>query len=340
MLTPPSCPSAGLWLGGIQALSPENLAACSITHVVSVANGPPPQLPAGAAAGGHLCIDLEDVEGANLLKHLPRAVEFVEAALSGGGGRVLVHCAQGVSRSAAVRLRGRPPGRCTAPVCSFFLPGRCMYVCARGGAPHALGARGSRGRLPKRTERACCLAWCRSRQPTSCPLRAWGPGRRWSSCGPRARPPRPTRVRPPAGGAHPTAVAAEGSSRLGRARHLPGLSTLPGTSPCARLAVWPGARGQPPGTTSRPPGPTPAHSTVTHKVHHHHHPPITTHTALTPRYQRQMPPPLPRVRRLPLPAGAVRGHGVPPGCLPPGLPPLPAGPPGGAVGGDRHGGCR
>lgn len=101
-MSAPSQVIPGLWLGGIQALLPQNLSACSITHVVSVVNGPPPQLPAGAAAGGHLCIDLEDVEGANLLEHLPRAVKFVEAALSDSGSCVLVHCAQGVSRSAAV----------------------------------------------------------------------------------------------------------------------------------------------------------------------------------------------------------------------------------------------
>ena len=67
-------------------------------------------------------VDVADTEEANLLQHLPAAAAFVAAALDGspagaaaaaaragagggsGGGRVLIHCAQGVSRSAAVAL--------------------------------------------------------------------------------------------------------------------------------------------------------------------------------------------------------------------------------------------
>lgn len=49
-------------------------------------------------------LEVEDSKEANLLSSLPAAVGFITAALEGGGGsaRVLVHCAQGVSRSAAV----------------------------------------------------------------------------------------------------------------------------------------------------------------------------------------------------------------------------------------------
>ncbi len=63
-------------------------------------------------------VDVADTEEANLLQHLPAAVAFVTAALRGGAAgtaaaagpgassnnRVLIHCAQGVSRSAAVAV--------------------------------------------------------------------------------------------------------------------------------------------------------------------------------------------------------------------------------------------
>lgn len=48
-----------------------------------------------------LHIALDDVSHANLLPHLPRAVRFIAQALQ-GGGRVMVHCAAGISRSATV----------------------------------------------------------------------------------------------------------------------------------------------------------------------------------------------------------------------------------------------
>lgn len=46
-------------------------------------------------------IPVEDVDYADLLIWLPSAVQFIDQALR-GGGVVLVHCVQGVSRSAAV----------------------------------------------------------------------------------------------------------------------------------------------------------------------------------------------------------------------------------------------
>ena len=48
-----------------------------------------------------LHIALDDVSHANLLPHLPKAVHFIARALE-GGGRVMVHCAAGISRSATV----------------------------------------------------------------------------------------------------------------------------------------------------------------------------------------------------------------------------------------------
>ena len=46
-------------------------------------------------------IPVEDVDYADLLIHLPSAVRFIDQALR-DGGVVLVHCVQGLSRSATV----------------------------------------------------------------------------------------------------------------------------------------------------------------------------------------------------------------------------------------------
>lgn len=46
---------------------------------------------------------LPDHPAADILRHLPAAVAFVRDTLA-SGGRVLVHCAAGVSRSATVQL--------------------------------------------------------------------------------------------------------------------------------------------------------------------------------------------------------------------------------------------
>jgi len=85
--------------------------------VQSVVNDPSSvQHPQLAACRRHL-VDVSDSEQSNLLSLLPAAVAFISAALqpsgsstggssgggsSGGGSKMLVHCAQGVSRSAAV----------------------------------------------------------------------------------------------------------------------------------------------------------------------------------------------------------------------------------------------
>ena len=42
------------------------------------------------------------MESSNLLTHLPGCIDFITKALA-GGGKVLVHCAAGVSRSTTVR---------------------------------------------------------------------------------------------------------------------------------------------------------------------------------------------------------------------------------------------
>jgi dual specificity phosphatase 12 len=66
-----------------------------ITHMVSVCPDYPPQ------GSNHLIIPVQDSEYDDILIHLPGACRFIRTALD-GGGRVLVHCHMGISRSATV----------------------------------------------------------------------------------------------------------------------------------------------------------------------------------------------------------------------------------------------
>ncbi|KLO18048.1 phosphatases II [Schizopora paradoxa] len=90
-----------LFLGNlVAARSPRSLSERRISHIVSVCADP---IPADSPASGirQLRIPVEDVEYADLLIHLPMACRFIHQALS-EGGVVLVHCEQGLSRSATV----------------------------------------------------------------------------------------------------------------------------------------------------------------------------------------------------------------------------------------------
>ncbi|KZT19312.1 phosphatases II [Neolentinus lepideus HHB14362 ss-1] len=80
------------------AENPALLAALGITHVLSAMRGTvmvPPSVQQKQIA-------LEDHPFAELAAHLPGATSFVHDALRDGNAKVLVHCAQGVSRSASV----------------------------------------------------------------------------------------------------------------------------------------------------------------------------------------------------------------------------------------------
>ncbi|KAG6337220.1 hypothetical protein ID866_1850 [Astraeus odoratus] len=90
-----------LYLGNIHAAkSSRSLTERRITHVVSVCND---SIPAEVPESGihHLRIPVEDVDFADLLIHLPAACQFIDQAISSGGA-VLVHCYQGLTRSATV----------------------------------------------------------------------------------------------------------------------------------------------------------------------------------------------------------------------------------------------
>lgn len=73
-------------------------------------------IPADSPASGirQLRIPIEDVDYADLLIHLPGACRFIQLAIQ-EGGVILVHCEQGLSRSAAVIAAYR---MCAPLVCS------------------------------------------------------------------------------------------------------------------------------------------------------------------------------------------------------------------------------
>ena len=77
------------------ALSVDQREKTGITHVISVC----PDYP--STGKRHLSIPLHDTEYEDLLIHLPKTCEFIQAALS-QGGKVLVHCVMGISRSTTV----------------------------------------------------------------------------------------------------------------------------------------------------------------------------------------------------------------------------------------------
>ncbi|KAI6003694.1 protein-tyrosine phosphatase-like protein [Pisolithus albus] len=90
-----------LYLGNIHAArSSRSLSERRITHIISVCSDPiPAELPESGIS--HLRISVEDVDFADLLIHLPAACHFIDQAIR-SGGTVLVHCHQGLTRSATV----------------------------------------------------------------------------------------------------------------------------------------------------------------------------------------------------------------------------------------------
>lgn len=80
------------------AQCPEHRKKLGITHLVSVCCEYP---STNGTPNTHLHIPVEDTEYEDLLIHLPKTSRFIQEALE-DGGRVLVHCVMGVSRSTTV----------------------------------------------------------------------------------------------------------------------------------------------------------------------------------------------------------------------------------------------
>ena len=95
-------PQAGkLFIGGLRAMDvPERLENASISHILSVLENDHCEWEEFAKYT-RLLIQVEDHPRENLLQHFERANTFIEDGLRGDGA-VIVHCAMGVSRSAAV----------------------------------------------------------------------------------------------------------------------------------------------------------------------------------------------------------------------------------------------
>lgn len=66
-----------------------------------------------------MVIPVQDSEYEDILIHLPNACHFIEKAL-GSGGRVLVHCVMGISRSATVVCAYRKSPPSSLSMCHVF----------------------------------------------------------------------------------------------------------------------------------------------------------------------------------------------------------------------------
>ncbi|KAJ7146590.1 protein-tyrosine phosphatase-like protein [Mycena epipterygia] len=95
-----SASTGALYLGSLAAVhEPDLLRTHQITHLVQVLEMP--WLPQDADAFSCHRIDIQDRASAALRPHLAAACDYIRASLA-GGGNVLVHCQQGVSRSASI----------------------------------------------------------------------------------------------------------------------------------------------------------------------------------------------------------------------------------------------
>ncbi|KIK68166.1 hypothetical protein GYMLUDRAFT_37006 [Collybiopsis luxurians FD-317 M1] len=104
--TSPTHATGSLYIGSMSAITDyELLRSCRVSHFVQVLDAPwLPPLPETDANGMRTTsfkIEILDTSSADLKPHLEDACNSIDRALR-SGRNVLVHCQQGVSRSAAI----------------------------------------------------------------------------------------------------------------------------------------------------------------------------------------------------------------------------------------------
>ncbi|EAU90608.1 hypothetical protein CC1G_00992 [Coprinopsis cinerea okayama7 len=81
----------------------EEIGKLGITHIVSVIDRPPTQLPESIPQSNRLQVSIKDYSDADILVHLEETTNFIARVLAENDtNKVLVHCLQGISRSATV----------------------------------------------------------------------------------------------------------------------------------------------------------------------------------------------------------------------------------------------
>ena len=91
-----------IYLGGLYAArDPYLLSALKIIHVLDLTKSLGTLEPSDKIT--YLNIPIYDETTAPLLAELPRAIEFIHRSLS-NGGRIMIHCAAGISRSSSVLI--------------------------------------------------------------------------------------------------------------------------------------------------------------------------------------------------------------------------------------------
>lgn len=88
-----------VFIGDIaSAYNKEKLKELGITHIITAILGVQAQFPEDFV---YLTVPVRDVESEEISKYLPQTTDFIRDAVA-GGGKVLVHCVCGVSRSATI----------------------------------------------------------------------------------------------------------------------------------------------------------------------------------------------------------------------------------------------
>ncbi|CAG8466531.1 11082_t:CDS:2 [Cetraspora pellucida] len=90
----------GLYLGSLIAASDQSwLKEHKITHILTVADSISPPFP---GLFKYKVISIRDHPSQNISRHFEEMFEFIQSVLDQEDGKILVHCHQGVSRSASV----------------------------------------------------------------------------------------------------------------------------------------------------------------------------------------------------------------------------------------------